>query len=465
MYNRRLVNKYDENDYFVIVVKTDNLGVGSTPNNAFSLSGAIGRYRVEAKNLSTNNIQRFGTTNGASTLIFSEGAGTYELKIKPRKGTTEYARLNRVSFGTFGDAPKLLEIKQWGSIIWTNGTKFENCINMDVTATDIPNFTQITSIASFFRGCSSLQYNSSIQNWNTENITNFSYLFNGATLFNQDISTWNTTSLVDMAHIFSAAITFNQNIDGWDVSSVTDINHAFNNATSFQQSLNSWDTSSVTNMTATFANCNYNGNISNWNTSSVTSMSLMFYFNSNFNQDISTKSVTVGSNTYTAWDVSSVQNFSEMFRGSASSVFNQNIGNWNTSSAVNMFRMFRNATSFNQDISTKSVTVGANTYTAWNVTSVTNMGDMFRVATNFNQSIANWNVINVTNFTNFMEGKTASNYSTTNLDAIYNTWSAITVKPNINISFGSIKYTIAGQPGKNILLNSPNNWTITDGGI
>jgi hypothetical protein len=33
------------------------------------------------------------------------------------------------------------------------------------------------------------------------------------------------------------------------------------------------------------------------------------------------------------------------------------------------------------------------------------------------------------------------------------------------ISFGSIKYTVAGQAGKNILDFAPNNWTITDGGI
>ncbi len=66
-----------------------------------------------------------------------------------------------------------------------------------------------------------------------------------------------------------------------------------------------------------------------------------------------------------------------------------------------------------------------------------------------------------------MVGKTNLDYSAANLDAIYNGWSALLggVKPNININFGSIKYTAAGTAGKNILLGAPNNWTITDGGI
>ena len=41
------------------------------------------------------------------------------------------------------------------------------------------------------------------------------------------------------------------------------------------------------------------------------------------------------------WDVSSVENMREMFRGAIS--FNQNINNWNVSSVTSMFRLFLNA--------------------------------------------------------------------------------------------------------------------------
>jgi surface protein len=137
--------------------------------------------------------------------------------------------------------------------------------------------------------------------------------------------------------------------------------------------------------------------------------------------------------------------------------FNQPIGNWNTSNVTRMggfnAGLFRNATSFNQDISN------------WDVSNVTSMEQIFDGATSFNQDIGSWNVSNVTNFNSFMGGKTAANYSATNLDSIYNGWSSRPVKPNLNINFGSIKYTAAGQAGKNILLGAPNLWIISDGGI
>ena len=94
---------------------------------------------------------------------------------------------------------------------------------------------------------------------------------------------------------------------------------------------------------------------------------------------------------------------------------------------------------------------------------------MFRTTTatptGFNQDIGSWDVSNVTDFSSFMLGKTAATFSATNLDAIYNGWSASGVQPNVTITFGSAKYTAAGQPGKDILDFAPNNWTITDGGI
>jgi hypothetical protein len=57
-------------------------------------------------------------------------------------------------------------------------------------------------------------------------------------------------------------------------------------------------------------------------------------------------------------------------------------------------------------------------------------------------------------------------FSTTNLDAIYNGWSASGVVNDCSITFGTAQYTIAGgQAGKDIL-NSVlfYNWTIIDGG-
>jgi hypothetical protein len=103
---------------------------------------------------------------------------------------------------------------------------------------------------------------------------------------------------------------------------------------------------------------------------------------------------------------------------------------------------------------------------SWNVSKVTNMSEMFRSAFSFNQNIGSWNVSGVTNFSNFMQSKTFSDYSTTNLNAIYNGWSSLPSLPSyININFNTIKYTAAGSAGKAILTGATYNWTITDGGI
>ena len=203
------------------------------------------------------------------------------------------------------------------------------------------------------------------------------------------------------------------------------------------------DLSTVTILNSMFYQCSSLttvNNMNSWDTSNITDMSFLFYGCPNFNQDISN------------WDTSNVTTMYTMFYGCNS--FNQNIGGWNVSNVGSMQYMFLGATAFNQNIG------------GWNVSNVTNMGSMFAGATAFNQNIGSWNISGVTNFTNFMASKTAANYSTTNLDAIYNGWSSLpSVKPSITITFNTIKYTLASAAGKAILTGPPNNWSITDGGI
>ena len=100
----------------------------------------------------------------------------------------------------------------------------------------------------------------------------------------------------------------------------------------------------------------------------------------------------------------------------------------------------------------------------WDTSAITNMGGMFQLCTLINFNIGTWDVGNVTDFTDFMDSATTT-FSTTNLDAIYNGWSASGVQPNCSITFGTAEYTTAGgQAGKDILLSVENNWTIIDGG-
>ena len=203
-----------------------------------------------------------------------------------------------------------------------------------------------------------------------------------------------------------------------DLSATTYLQNTFDGCTSLTtiNRSNEWNTSNLTALIASFANC------------------------VNFDSDIS------------SWDVSNVTNFNAMFADCHK--FNSDISGWNTSNNTDMFEMFLNCFLFNQPIG------------SWNVANVINFQSTFENATAFNQNIANWDVSNAVNFSSFMTGKTFVNYSSANLDSIYNKWSLLAVQPNLtNVDFGTIKYTLAGQAGKNILTGAPNNWQIFDGGI
>ena len=369
------------------------------------------------------------------------------------------------------------EVTSMGGM-FTNSTSFNQPIGSWDTS-------KVTQMAQMFTNA--ILFNQPIGTWNVSNVTNMSNMFNSTIQFNQPIDNWERVSSPDtstlsnvtnMTNMFGGATQFNQPIGSWDTSNVTQMGAMFNDALSFNQPLNSWDVGNVTNMTNMFRNASlFNQDIGSWDVSNVTSMSLMFQgFNTGhtFNNG--------GSPSISAWTPSSVTTMFGMFNGAGD--FNQDIGNWDVSSVTNFGGMFLSGGIFNNggspSISGWTINTSSNVSMyimfgfgafnqpigSWNVSKVTDMSEMFRGAYPFNQDIGAWNVSGVTNFTNFMQNKTFADFSTTNLDSIYNGWSSLPyLHPYLNINFGSIKYTAAGSAGKAILTGLTYNWSITDGGI
>ena len=83
------------------------------------------------------------------------------------------------------------------------------------------------------------------------------------------------------------------------------------------------------------------------------------------------------------WDVSNVENMSNMFKGAEN--FNGDLSCWDVSSVENMESMFLGAENFNSDIS------------GWNVTNVRDMRFMFCGAKNFRCDISKWDMSKVEN--------------------------------------------------------------------
>jgi surface protein len=131
--------------------------------------------------------------------------------------------------------------------------------------------------------------------------------------------------------------------------------------------------------------------------------------------------------------------------------FNQNITGWNVANVIQMDYMFCYASSFNQSIGT------------WNVASVTTMTTMFGGAISFNQKLGAWNISKVTSMGNFMFYNvpfTSENYN----DLLIGWGSLSSVQNGITLNFGTIKYNSGAAASGRLHLTQFHNWIIRDGG-
>lgn len=350
-------------DAFVMRVKTDNAGTSGA--NQFTIpafaSGVSPNYNVDCNDDGTIDIT--GAT-GAATCTYPS-AGTYTVAIT---GT-----FPRIAFNNGGDRLKLLEIRQWGTGQWRAfDNAFYGAANMQLTATDTPNLSSVTTMLQMFRGATVFTGAPSMASWNTANVTSFWSMFELASNFNAPIGTWNVSNATTLYGMFANATSFNQPLNSWNVANVTDFRRVFATATSFNQDLNSWNTAKATTFNSMFQQATaFNGQISAWTTTTATDLSYMFSKASAFNRDIS------------GWDVANVVNMTAMFQEAL--VFNQPIGVWNTAKLKDLNTTFTGARSFNQPID------------SWNVSGVTNMQFLFNNAVAFNQPLNSWNTGSVTN--------------------------------------------------------------------
>ena len=283
-------------------------------------------------------------------------------------------------------------------------------------------------------------------------------------------STWTTTGLSQTIELpyLSTGSTYSGTIDWGDgntsANSYTNRTHTYATAGTYTVVINGtcigWNFSVL-------GESNYITSVVNWgNLQFGTNNGGYFSFCSNL--DLSSVQGIL--------NLTGVTNMSNMFLECYSLTSINNINSWDTSAVTNMAEMFLMCTSFNQPLSfnTAAVTdmsrmfascISFNQLLSFNTVAVTNMSGMFDGCTSFNKNIGSWDVAKVTNFFSFMNGITFATFSPTNLDAIYNGWSASGVKPNISISFGTIRYTSAGAVAKAALIAPPNNWIILDGGL
>ncbi len=133
-----------------------------------------------------------------------------------------YGSFPQIDFNNSSDKNKLLAVEEWGTHIWSSFERaFMGCANMNITATDKPNLSEVRDTSYMFFGASS--FNAPIGDWNTSNIRNMQAMFEEATSFDQDISGWDTANVTDMSRMFFNASGFSgHDLSSWDVGSVHD---------------------------------------------------------------------------------------------------------------------------------------------------------------------------------------------------------------------------------------------------
>ena len=173
-----------------------------------------------------------------------------------------------IQFNELGDRRKLLQITQWGDIAWENmNSAFEGCVSLNITATDTPNLTGVSSMSQMFKGA--INFTGDLSDWDVSSVLQMVGTFQETNAFNSDISGWDISNCMNINSMFFEAIAFNQDISGWHMSQLSELRRVFSGASSFDQDLGEWDVTSVSDMTDLFNNSgmtrkNYDRTLIGW---------------------------------------------------------------------------------------------------------------------------------------------------------------------------------------------------------
>ena len=190
---------------FTMLVKTDNAGTSASDQFTIPTTGTGYNYDVDWGDGTTST----GVT-GSTTHTFPS-AGNYVVKIS--------GAFPRIYFSNGGDKLKLLEVQNWGNIVW--GSDFRNaffgCSNMNITATDAPDLSNTTLISAFLYNCTSLD--ADLGSWDVSNCTSMAAMFQGATIYQgQGLQNWDVSNVTNMSSMFFLT-NFDNNIGNWQLNS------------------------------------------------------------------------------------------------------------------------------------------------------------------------------------------------------------------------------------------------------
>lgn len=175
------------------------------------------------------SITGFGKGTYAKNVIDVSEAGAYIISITPKISLAfDYGKSNVLP----SERAQFKELKQWGDVVWMMviSGSFSGCSELKVTATDVPNLSEVNFMLEMFKNCTSITEIPNLNQWNLSKVRNMNFMFEGASSFNQDISQLNVSNAKEMKGLLKGATAFNQNLGSWIIKGGALLNDIFSDS-------------------------------------------------------------------------------------------------------------------------------------------------------------------------------------------------------------------------------------------
>ena len=295
---------------------------------AIMANGQYFNYRLKGLETATNKIERFKKSPVAPAASINaknieNEESDYEIKLwlDPTDKTAYY----------YTEPEKVYLNANSSEMFYSkyDEQKIKNILEIDLSNFDT---SQVTNMSYMFDGMRNLT-TLNLSNFDTSRVTDMQYMFSYVSnLTSLNLSNFDTSRVTDMQYMFSYASNLTSlNLSNFDTSKVTNMRYMFYGMSNLAiLNLSSFDTSKVTNMNAMFYDVHslITLNLSNFDTSQVTNMSYMF----DGMRNLTTLNLS-------SFDTSKVTDMEAMF-ANMSSLISLNLSNFDTSKVTSMGRIF-----------------------------------------------------------------------------------------------------------------------------